>query len=63
MNTKPQYNILLMDETIVYQWDTNSYIYQLTRAKNKQQKEAVINGKTIADSYYYVTLSVYQKIN
>lgn len=61
LNTKPQYNILLMDETIVYQWDTNSYIYQLTRAKNKQQKEAVINGKTIADSYYYVTLSVYQK--
>ncbi|WP_245803858.1 hypothetical protein [Elizabethkingia occulta] len=61
LNTKPQYNILLLDETIVYQWDTNSYIYQFTRSKNKQQKEVVINGKTIMDSYYYVTFSVYQK--
>ncbi|WP_415779339.1 hypothetical protein, partial [Elizabethkingia occulta] len=52
LNTKPQYNILLLDETIVYQWDTNSYIYQFTRSKNKQQKEVVINGKTIMDSYY-----------
>lgn len=31
------------------------------KIKNKQQKEVVINGKTIMDSYYYVTFSVYQK--
>ena len=53
-----------MDETIVYQWDTNSYIYQINKGKKiNNKKEAVINGKTIAYSYYYVTLSVYQKIN
>ena len=33
----------------------------INQVKNKQQKESVINGKTMTDSCYYITLSVYQK--
>lgn len=59
-NAKPERKTLFLDGSLVYQWNTPAYIAQVSRSKEKLQREVSINGKTKMENYYYTTLSIYQ---
>lgn len=59
-NAKPERKTLLMDGSLVYQWNTSAYTVQVSRSKEKLQRESRVNGKTKTENYYYTTLSVLQ---
>lgn len=60
-NVKPKYNTLMLDGSLVYQWDAPAYICQVIRSKDKRQRESTVNGKTKTDSFYNLSLGLYQK--
>lgn len=60
-NTKPEQHTLFLDGSLVYQWNTLSYTCQITRSKDKHQRESTVNGKTKTDDFYSLTLGIYQK--
>lgn len=59
-NAKPEHKTLLMDGSLVYQWNTSAYTVQVSRSKEKLQRESRSNGKVKTENYYYTTLSVLQ---
>ena len=60
-NTKPEQHTLFLDGSLVYQWNTPSYTCQITRSKDKHQRESTVNGKTKTNDFYSLTLGIYQK--
>ena len=59
-NAKPVQHTLLLDGSLVYQWNTPSYTCQISRSKDKRRRESTVNGKTQTDEFYNLTLGVYQ---
>lgn len=60
-NTKPEQHTLFLDGALVYLWNTPSYTCQITRSKDKHQRESTVKGKAKTDNFYSLTLGVYQK--
>ncbi len=60
-NTKPEQHTLFLDGSLIYQWNTPSYTCQITRSKDKHQRESTVNGKTKTDDFYGLILGIYQK--
>lgn len=61
LKIKPKSHVMIIGSSLVYQWDTPSFTYQLYRSIDKEEEESIIDGKTTVENYYYITFTVQNK--
>lgn len=62
LKVQPKSNRMVTDNSFVYQWDTSSISYQLTRSDKKKQRQTIVNGKSRSEEFFHITFTVSNKV-
>lgn len=61
LKVQPKARRLFTDESFIYQWETDSFTYQLSRSAEKSKRETIVNGKSKTEDFYYTSFTVIDK--
>ena len=62
LKVKPKSGKMAMDDSVIYQWETTSFTYQLIRSNTKKKREIIVDGKSKSEEFYLTNFTVNNKL-